>query len=115
MHLETDIVYVIDPNETARDRLTTLLGMFAVPVLSDVDAETFLQSTSLQSTSCGCLLVEEKLSGMGSLEFLRRLRDQGVDPLIVILASTSNRDTADQAYGRTPRMSSTNRWLMACC
>ncbi len=97
MPRERDTVYVIDPDEAVRDRLTTLLGMFAVPVLGYADAETFLESTSLQGTSRGCLLVEAKLPGMASLALLRRLLAQDVDLPVVVLVSTSNRDVAEQA------------------
>ena len=97
MTRETDTVYIIDPDEAIRDGLTTLLGTLDILVLSYPDARAFLDSTTAKSLSRGCLLVEANLPGMSSVALLRRLQDQGVDLPVVILASTSNHDIADQA------------------
>ena len=97
MPRERDTVYVIDPDEAIRDGLTTLLATLDTPVLCYSDAQSFFDANTALSLSHGCVLVEANLPGMGSLALLRRLRAQGVDLPVVVLASTSNRDIADQA------------------
>lgn len=96
MRVKKDIVYIIDPDESVHDALTTLLDAADTVVLCYRDAETFLDATVVHSAMCGCLLMEANLPGMGSLALLRRLRDQGVDLPVVVLTSTSNRDIASQ-------------------
>ena len=97
MTREKDTVYIIDPDEAIRDGLTTLLGTLDIPVLSYPDAQAFLDSSTAESLSRGCLLVEANLPGMSSLALLRRLRDQGADLSVMILAGMRNRDIAGQA------------------
>ena len=76
---ERDIVCVIDSDEAIRDGLTTLLGVFDIPVQGYSTAENFLDSHIARSLSPGCLLVDANLQGMGSLALLRRLRAQRVE------------------------------------
>ncbi len=97
MSCEEYIVYVIDPDETVHDALTTLLGDDGRRVSCYLSAESFLNSSGVDDCRCGCVLSEANLPGMGSLAFLRLLRHQGVELPIVVLASTSNRDIAAQA------------------
>ena len=97
MSCEQYIVYVIDPDETVHDALTTLLGGGGRRVLCYLSPESFLHSSGVGDCRCGCVLAEANLPGMGSLAFLRLLRHQGVELPIVVLASTSNRDIAHQA------------------
>jgi len=92
-----DIVYVIDPDEAVHDALATLLGATGTRVVCYPSAEAFLESSYENSAMRGCLLVEANLAGIGSLALMRRLRDQRVDLPVVVLASTANRDIADQA------------------
>jgi FixJ family two-component response regulator len=96
---EEYIVYVIDPDETVHDALTSLLGGGGRRVSCYLNAEAFLDANCVGSCSCscGCVLAEAILPGMGSLAFLRRLRRQGVELPVVVLTSTSNQDIADQA------------------
>jgi len=90
-------VYVVDPDETVHDALATLLGDGDRRVSCYLSAENFLDSSGVSECQCGCVLAEANLPGMGSLAFLRLLRHQGIELPIVVLASTSNRDIADQA------------------
>ncbi len=59
--------------------------------------KAFFDANTAMSLSHGCILVEANLPGTGTLAFLKRLRVQGVDLPVVVLASTSNRGIADQA------------------
>lgn len=94
---EQETVYIIDPDEAIREGLQALLGTLAISVLCYPDAEAFLDATTGQRPNCGCLLVEANLPGLDSLALLRRLRAEGSQLPVVVLASTSNRDIADQA------------------
>ena len=90
-------VYVIDPDESVHDALTTLLGASGVNIRCFSTAEALLESNALCNRDCGCLLVEAELPGMGSLALVRQLHAQYSDLPIIVLASTSDRDIADQA------------------
>lgn len=92
-----DTVYVIDPDESVHDALTTLLGASGVDIRCYSTAEALLESKVLRNRDCGCLLVEADLPGMGSLALVRQLHAQYSDLPIIVLASTSDRDIADQA------------------
>lgn len=94
---EQETVFIIDPDEAIREGLKALLDTLAIPVLCFPHAEAFLDATAGQRPNCGCLLVEANLPGLGSLPLLRRLRGEGVKVPVVVLASTSNRDIAEQA------------------
>ena len=96
MRRQEDIIYVIDPDEVVHDALAALLGATGTRVVCYPSAEAFLESNFMQSGMRGLVLVEANLPGMGSLALLRRLRDQSIDLPVVVLASTSNRDIADQ-------------------
>ena len=92
-----DIVYIIDPDEAVHDALSALFGSSGVEVRCFQTAEAFLESDVLLTGKHACLLVEADLPGMGSLAFVRQLHAQYTDLPIVVLASTSDRDIADQA------------------
>ena len=97
MRYEEDIVYVIDPDKAVHDALTILLSAAGTRVVCYTNAEAFFDSSFVHSAIRGCVLAEANLPGMGSLALLRRLRAESVDLPVVILASTSNRDIAEQA------------------
>lgn len=92
-----DTVYVIDPDEAVHDALSTLLGASDVDIRCFLTAEEFLESGVLHTTNRSCLLVEADLPGMGSLAFVRQLHSRSCKFPIVVLASTSDKDIADQA------------------
>jgi FixJ family two-component response regulator len=92
-----DTVYVIDPDKSVHDALTTLLGASGVDITCFSTAEALLESNALCNRDCGCLLVEANLPGMGSLALVRQLHARYGDLPIIVLASTSDRDIADQA------------------
>jgi FixJ family two-component response regulator len=91
-----DTVYIIDPDEAVHDALTTLLGANGTSVACYSDAESFLNSGLARESTCGVLLVEASLPGMGSLAFLNRLQALGMQQPVVVLTRTSNREIAAQ-------------------
>jgi len=92
-----DTVCVIDPDESVHDALSTFLSASGVDIKCYSTAEAFLDSEVLGKCVCRCLLVEADLPGMGSLALVRQLNSEHNDIPIIVLASTTDRDIADQA------------------
>ena len=92
-----DTVYVIDPDEAVHDALAALIGSSAANVECYHTAEEFLLAKAPFHDLHGCLLVEVNLPGMGALALIRQLREQDDRFPVIVLASTSDRDIADQA------------------
>lgn len=86
------IVGVIDPDPVARNGLRTLLRRNGVEVSTYESAESYL--TSVNGLQPACLIVDVLLPGMSGLELLRRLRHEGRDLPIVLLADESDVPTA---------------------
>jgi FixJ family two-component response regulator len=86
------IVGVIDSDPVARAALNTLLQPVGVDVVSFDSAESYLLSGS--SRSLACLIVDLLLPGMSGLELLRRLRSNGNDVPVILLADESDVPTA---------------------
>jgi FixJ family two-component response regulator len=86
------IVGIIDSDPVARAALKTLLQPVGVDVMSFDTAESYLLSGS--SRSLACLIVDLLLPGMSGLELLRRLRGNGNDVPVILLADESDVPTA---------------------
>ena len=86
------VVGIIDPDPVARAALKTLLQPVGVDVVSFDTAESYLLSGS--SRSLACLIVDLLLPGMSGLELLRRLRSNGNDVPVILLADESDVPTA---------------------
>ena len=86
------IVGIIDSDPVARAALKTLLQPVGVDVVSFDTAESYLLSGS--SRSLACLIVDLLLPGMSGLELLRRLRSNGNDVPVILLADESDVPTA---------------------
>ena len=92
-----DTVYVVDPDESVHDALGTLLQSAKVRVEGFRTPEAFLNACPTRSTDNCCLLIEADLSGIGSLELIRTVREQESHIPIIVLASTADSDIAAQA------------------
>jgi two-component system, chemotaxis family, CheB/CheR fusion protein len=88
----TPIVGVIDSDPVARAALKALLQPVGVDVMGFDTAESYLLSGS--SRSLACLIVDLLLPGMSGLELLRRLRSNGNDVPVILLADESDVPTA---------------------
>ena len=86
------IVGVIDSDPVARAALKNLLRPVEVEVTGFETAEAYLLSGS--SRSMACLVVDLLLPGMSGLELLRRLRSNGNDVPVILLADESDVPTA---------------------
>ena len=92
-----DTVYVVDPDESVHDALSAFLQSAMVRVEGFRAPEAFLNACSTRLTDSCCLLIEADLSGIGSLELIRRVREQKPNIPIIVLASTADSDVAAQA------------------
>ena len=88
----TPVVGVIDPDPVARAALTALLQPVGVEVMGFDTAEAYLLSGV--SRNLACLIVDLLLPGMSGLELLRRLRSNGNDVPVILLADESDVPTA---------------------
>ena len=86
------VVGIIDSDPLARAALKTLLQPVGVDVVGFDTAESYLLSGS--SRSLACLIVDLLLPGMSGLELLRRLRSNGNDVPVILLADESDVPTA---------------------
>jgi PleD family two-component response regulator len=86
------IVGIIDSDPVARAALKTLLQPVGVDVMNFDTAESYLLSGS--SRALACLIVDLLLPGMSGLELLRRLRSNGNDVPVILLADESDVPTA---------------------
>ena len=82
------VVGLIDSDPLARAALKTLLQPVGVDVVGFDTAESYLLSGS--SRSLACLIVDLLLPGMSGLELLRRLRSNGNDVPVILLADESD-------------------------
>ena len=92
-----DTVYVIDPDESVHDALTTLLQSVNVRVACYRTPEAFLNACAVQGAGNCCVLLEADLPGIGSLALIREVRAQAPTMPIIVLASTTDDDIAAQA------------------
>ena len=86
------VVGVIDPDPAARAALKALLQPVGVELATFDSAESYLLSGSARKVAC--LIVDLMLPGMSGLELLRRLRSNGNDVPVIVLADESDVPTA---------------------
>jgi two-component system response regulator FixJ len=90
------IVYIIEPDESIREGLTTLLGIVDMPTQFFPHARAFLDSTSMESLNSGCLIIDAELPGFGCLALLKKLRNADVSLPVFVLANTLATDVVKQ-------------------
>lgn len=86
------VVGVIDADPAARASLRALLQPVGVELVHFDSAESYLLSGSARKVAC--LIVDLMLPGMSGLELLRRLRSNGNDVPVIVLADESDVPTA---------------------
>lgn len=72
MNKETGKVFIVDDDEAIRDALSWLLKSRGLNVQSFQNAESFLQHVTAKS--CGCVLLDIRMTGMSGLETYDELR-----------------------------------------
>ena len=82
---DTQIVAVVDDDESLRRSLRNLLGSVGFRVETFASAEAFLQSIHQEQT--GCLVLDLRMPGMSGLDLLRHLSGTGTRIPTVILTA----------------------------
>src|SRR5260370_38427541 len=82
---DTQIVSIVDDDESLRRSLKNLLGSVGFRVETFASAEAFLQSIHQEQT--GCLVLDLRMPGMNGFDLLRHLWGTGSRIPVVILTS----------------------------
>ncbi len=77
------IICVIEPNLSLRQRLVSLLKNYSQDVKTFENAGNFL--VELDVTVPDCLIIGTELPGMGAVDLLYQLKNQGVDIPVIVL------------------------------
>src|SRR5260370_16809600 len=85
---DTQIVSIVDDDESLRRSLKNLLGSVGFRVETFASAEAFLQSIHQEQT--GCLVLDLRMPGMNGFDLLRHLSGTGSRIPVVILTSHVN-------------------------
>ena len=88
-------VYLIDDDASVRRGLGRLLKSAGYDVVTCDTPEAYLALASYQKPSC--LLLDIRMPGMTGLELQRALREQGIQPAIVLLSGHVDAATAERA------------------
>jgi FixJ family two-component response regulator len=86
-------VSVIDPDEGVRESLRALLDTLGMEACTFTSAEGFLAALP-EAGPPACLITELQLHGMSGMDLQRRLRDEGVDVPVIVLATDADVPTA---------------------
>ena len=89
------VVYIVDPDETVRENMRSLLKTLDCEVMDFGTAKAFLDS--FDSLDSHCLVMEMHLPNMTGLDLLERLRERDVPIPVIILAKHSDVPMAVEA------------------
>lgn len=97
----TDTVFVVEDDLDTREAISELLTPDGVKIRAFGSAEEFLNGYS--SNGPACLLLDERLPGMGGTELLRRLHTDGVAlPTVLVTAfATTPTTVSAMQHGAT--------------
>lgn len=84
----TPIVYIVDDETALRDTLQGLLQSVGLQALAVSDVEAML--TIYKPEQPGCLLLGIQIPGRNDLSVQQRLREQGIDMPVIIIAGHSD-------------------------
>lgn len=93
----SNTVYLVSPDVALGNALSALLGLYAIPVHTFADAESFLAAYTLNDAGRSCLLVEDDLPELGALALVRRLRSLGFKQPTIVLSGDVDRDLRQRA------------------
>ncbi|MCA0046331.1 response regulator [Mesorhizobium sp. B283B1A] len=105
MMMERAIIAVVDDDESVREALPDLIGMFGHGAEAFSSAEEFLASRLVDHTKC--LVLDIAMPGMSGIELQRELTQQGRQiPIVFITAH------GDEQFCRRLRQSGTIECLL---
>ena len=91
----TQIVAVVDDDESLRRSLRNLLGSVGFRVETFASAEAFLQSVHQAQT--GCLVLDLRMPGMNGFDLLRHLADTSSSIPTVILTAHGDEEARQRS------------------
>ncbi len=77
------LVHIIDDDEALRDSLTFLLSSAAIDAKSYDSATAYL--TDAKRGVSGCIVTDVRMPGMSGIEFLRKLKSEGVSVPVIVM------------------------------
>ena len=80
----TSMVYILDDDPLLRDALQGLLESVGLETLACADVEAFV--AAYRPNRPGCLLVDVRVQGRNDVGIQQRLREQGIDMAVIIIA-----------------------------
>ena len=92
---DTQIVSIVDDDESLRRSLRNLLGSVGLRVETFASAEAFLES--LHQEQAGCLVLDLRMPGMNGFELLRHLSGTGSRIPAVILTAHGDDETRQRS------------------
>ena len=92
---DTQIVSIVDDDESLRRSLRNLLGSVGFRVETFASAETFLQSVHQKQT--GCLVLDLRMPGMNGFDLLTHLSGTGSRIPAVILTAHGDEEARQRA------------------
>jgi FixJ family two-component response regulator len=92
---DTQIVSIVDDDESLRRSLRNLLGSVGFRVEAFASAEAFLQSIHQEQT--GCLVLDLRMPGMNGFDLLRHLSVSGSRIPTVILTAHGDDETRQRS------------------
>lgn len=78
------IIYLVDPDEKHRQKMTRLLGHLGYKTSVFASAEEFLEALSEHELD-GCVISEMRLPGGDGLELLKKVKEHKADLPVIIL------------------------------
>src|SRR5215831_3258819 len=91
-------VAIIDNDETLCTSLVDLVCSFGYHAESFVSAETFL--ISAKRSSWDCIISDVHMPGMGGLDLIQELHEQGVMTPVILITALSDRHLDEEAASR---------------
>ncbi len=91
----SQIVSIVDDDESLRRSLKNLLGSVGFHVETFTSAEAFLKSSHLEQT--GCLVLDLRLPGMNGFDLLRHLSGTGSNIPTVILTAHGDEEARQRS------------------
>lgn len=88
----SDLVAIVDDDETLRDSLSTVLASVGLDVRGFHSASDFLHH--LEQLECSCLLLDLRMPGMSGIELQRRLGELNARMPIVFMSGHGDLETA---------------------
>lgn len=85
---QTSMVYIVEDDPVLGDTLQGLLESVGLRILVCADVEVFL--AAYRSDQPGCLLVDTRVPGGDYLDIQQRLREQGIDVPVIIMAGQAD-------------------------